>query len=143
MLVHVADFTPEEVLPFIIPKPMKGQVKDRVYAGFRVAMDSLRYQVFAKSLACEKCGIVGNVMRLQYNDADKMRSPDRAHFNLYCVREGQEDVLMTKDHIVPSSLGGNDRISNLRNYCGPCNWERGNGKVNHFGTQPKKGFRAM
>mgnify|MGYP001610860199 CR=1 FL=1 len=101
----------------------KGQEKDRVYAGYRVSMESLRYHVFVKSLACEKCGLTGNVMRLEYNDTDKNRTPDRAHFNLYCVREGQEDVMLTKDHILPKSKDGKDTLRNLRNYCAPCNWE--------------------
>ena len=135
MLIKVADFTPEDVLPFIILNPRKGDVKDRVYAGYRVSMESLRYHVFAKSLACENCGIVGNVMRLEYNDTDKNRTPDRAHFNLYCVREGQEDVMMTKDHILPKSKGGKDNLDNLRNYCSPCNWERGDGRP---GGNPSK-----
>ena len=137
MMITVAEFTPEDVLPFA-EVSQKGFESDRFYAGMRVSMTSLRYRVFQKSLACEKCGIVGNVMRLQYNNADKARAEDRAHFNLYCVREGEEDVLMTKDHILPRSKGGKDVISNLRTYCSPCNWERGDGVVGH---PPRKSDR--
>lgn len=139
MLVKVADFRPEDVLPFIVLNPPKGVEKDRVYAGYRVAMDSLRYHCFAASLACGKCGLTGNVMRLEYNDTDKTRPADRAHFNLYCVREGHEDVMLTKDHIQPKSKGGKDTIGNLRTYCGPCNWERGDGRPGGNSSMKKKG----
>lgn len=139
MLVKVSDFAPEDVLPFIVLKPRKGDEKDRVYAGYRVAMDSLRYHCFAASLACERCGIVGDVMRLEYNDTDKTRPADRAHFNLYAVGAGPdgEDVLLTKDHIVPKSKGGQDTLKNLRTYCGPCNWERGDGRPGGNGVKKK------
>jgi hypothetical protein len=36
------------------------------------------------------------------------------------------DRMMTRDHIVPVSLGGVDDVANLRPACAPCNSSRGN-----------------
>lgn len=38
-----------------------------------------------------------------------------------CLRCGHEDVLLTPDHVVPLSLGGNNRIANIQPLCGNCN----------------------
>jgi len=36
------------------------------------------------------------------------------------------DILMTKDHIVPVSLGGKDSLDNLQTMCYRCNRSKGN-----------------
>jgi 5-methylcytosine-specific restriction endonuclease McrA len=53
---------------------------------------------------------------------------DRPHFNLYCHKpeEGENMVLMTKDHIVPKSKGGKNHISNMQTMCCHCNSTKGN-----------------
>jgi hypothetical protein len=45
--------------------------------------------------------------------------------NLYARRCGVP-VLMTRDHIIPKSLGGVDAVENLRPCCSDCNGLRGN-----------------
>lgn len=111
------EFSVDEVLPF-----SGADAPERVYEGFRVWMDSLRYQVFKQSTRCAGCGVEGTVFLLQ-RSSDK-HAADRAHFNLYARVEGKL-VLMTKDHIHPRSKGGRDVLSNLRTMCFPCNHAKG------------------
>lgn len=69
---------------------------------------------------CAKCGIIGTKFLLQRHEGNS-----RPHFNLFAVKD-DELILMTKDHIVPKSMGGNNHLSNLQTMCGPCNHEKGN-----------------
>ena len=117
--VSPIDFSLDEVLPFAGPR-----APEREYAGFRVRMESLRYQVFQKAVVCVSCGAVGSVFRLQRNDTDKNQPANRAHFNLYAL-VGDVWVLMTQDHILPRSKGGKDRLENLQPMCAPCNVRKG------------------
>jgi hypothetical protein len=45
--------------------------------------------------------------------------------NLYAVKKNGAVVLMTRDHIIPKSLGGVDAVQNLRPGCADCNSKRG------------------
>lgn len=117
----IAEFKPEEILPLTglgVP-PREFEVAGKLY---RVRMDSHRYATFRRSgLACVKCGLLGVVMRLEcFRNAD----PTRPHFNLYALREG-ESILMTKDHIVPCSAGGEDNIENYQTMCTICDGKKG------------------
>jgi hypothetical protein len=45
----------------------------------------------------------------------------RRHFNLYAA----DGTLMTKDHIIPKSKGGIDKVHNMQTMCYPCNKAKG------------------
>lgn len=84
-------------------------------------MHSLRYSCFKKhGLRCVKCGIVGALFLLQIGAGDK-----RPHFNLYAISSNNRLILMTRDHIVPRSLGGANRLWNLQTMCTRCNNKKG------------------
>jgi len=38
-----------------------------------------------------------------------------------CLRCGEGDVLLMPDHVVPLSVGGSNRITNIQPLCGSCN----------------------
>lgn len=95
------------------------------FDGDEVKMDSLRYHTFKNGLKCVKCGIEGTFFTKERHLAAVKRD-GRYHFNLYGVRPNGDEVLMTKDHIVPKSKGGPDRISNLQTMCTRCNAKKGN-----------------
>jgi 5-methylcytosine-specific restriction endonuclease McrA len=95
------------------------------FAEVRIHQYSLRYRTFHNSLVCVKCGRVGNLMGLEKACRDKHHT---YHFNLYCV-EGDIQIQMTKDHIIPKSRGGKDRIENMQTMCATCNRNKGN-KIN-------------
>lgn len=79
--------------------------------------NSQRFQTFfTKGLKCSCCGIEG-----KYFAKEKDPNAARYHLNLYAVNEVGEEVLMTKDHIIPWSKGGKDDVSNYQTMCEKCN----------------------
>lgn len=91
-----------------------GQTRsDMVVDGFNVRPISLRYKTFyQKGIKCVCCGKEGTHFKL-CGDA----TTNRRHFNLYA----EDGTLMTKDHIIPASKGGLDRVSNMQTMCADCN----------------------
>lgn len=90
--------------------------------GDKIKGNSHRFQTFfTKGTKCVCCGIEG-----QYFGKDKGFNEARYHLNLYAVDENGEEVLMTKDHIVPQSMGGANNISNYQTMCMKCNLKKGN-----------------
>ena len=77
---------------------------------------SQRIMVFAKSMACVCCERIGVGFRLERHTPHQ--SP---HLNLYAA----DNVLMTKDHIVPKSKGGRNHMSNYQTMCAECNDRKG------------------
>lgn len=112
--------------------------------GFKVYRQSLRYKLFyQKGTTCVCCGRIGTHFQL---DADRQGGnvENRRHFNLYT----DDGMLMTKDHIKPRRLGGEDTISNMQVMCKECNEAKGD-KYNvpidgylaiHSGTGEEKKF---
>ena len=88
--------------------------------GHNVYTTSLRYKTFIENgYKCVCCGRTGLYYALEKS---KGSNQNRAHFNLY----SDDDVLMTKDHILPKSKGGIDRIENMQTMCSICNHAKGN-----------------
>lgn len=109
----------EEVLPFV--KFSEKGTSKKVYNGDIIKMDSLRYQLFStKGVECVKCGLKGSFFAKEKNPKDKSY-----HLNLYGVKDGIE-IMLTKDHIQPKSLGGSNDLSNLQPMCKICNELKGN-----------------
>lgn len=89
-----------------------------VVDGFNVRPVSLRYMTFyQKSTKCVCCGKEGTHFKLCGEEATSRR-----HFNLYA----DDGTLMTKDHIMPKSKGGLNRVSNMQTMCVNCNKAKGN-----------------
>lgn len=89
--------------------------------GFQVHPISLRYMTFyQKGTKCVCCGKEGTYFQL---DADRngANAGFRRHFNLYA----DDGTLMTKDHIIPKSKGGLNKVSNMQTMCEPCNKAKG------------------
>jgi 5-methylcytosine-specific restriction endonuclease McrA len=107
----------------IVQIPERGFPKKREFDGVLVKMSSKRYKVFRNSHVCAGCGIEGRYFWLERNKncADHM-SP---HFNLYAIDEQGNEVLMTKDHIVPKARGGDNSLRNLQTMCCRCNNKKG------------------
>ena len=88
--------------------------------GHDVYTTSLRYKTFIeKGYKCVCCGRTGAYYALEKFKGSKQA---RAHFNLYSA----DDILMTKDHILPRSKGGADCIENMQTMCTICNSAKGN-----------------
>jgi len=121
--ISIGTFNPEEVLPFtVFPEEEETKPNRKDYLGQSVRMTSWRYRTFArKGLKCVRCGIEGKFFSLEKSHLNDKRY----HFNLYAI-EGGKPILMTKDHIVPKSMGGTECFENLQPMCTRCNCNKGN-----------------
>lgn len=129
----IGEFSLDEVLPYVgkpgTPKK-KYTVNDITY---KVKMSSVRLRLFKKSQVCVVCGLLGTRFILEQYENDG--SP---HFDLYgedipskifvnkpMVGIKNNLVSFTKDHIVPRSKGGEDKITNMQIMCMTCNGIKG------------------
>ena len=67
-------------------------------------------------------------------------------FGRKCFYCGKKDTPLEKEHILPKSKGGTNRVSNLTVSCKPCNIEKGNRHPNEiegdFGKRVQSALRA-
>jgi 5-methylcytosine-specific restriction endonuclease McrA len=73
-------------------------------------------------IRCWCCNVEADRWVVEKGPNDKLGHPD---LNLYALSP-LGIVLMTRDHIIPKSLGGVDGVENLRPMCSTCNSIRGN-----------------
>ena len=83
------------------------------FDGDLIKGNSQRYQTFfTKGCKCVVCGIEG-----KFFAKEKFANQSTYHLNLYAVDDNGDEILMTKDHIMPHSKGGIDDISNYQTMC--------------------------
>ena len=118
-MIRKKRYIPEQILPHIIVG--NDRRKRMVLDGDSVKICSLRLATFKKSIVCAGCGLKGRYFV-------KKRGPHDIHFHLelYGIDKNLNEVLMTKDHIIPSSKGGKNHTSNLQTMCRSCNVKKGN-----------------
>lgn len=82
---------------------------------------------FHHGVSCIECGITGNIFRVERDrTAVGKHKYGNWHLNLY-VKEGSgRPTLMTMDHIIPRSRGGDTSLENLQPMCEKCNSRKGN-----------------
>ena len=131
-------YLPHEVLDFLpnpddYPKGFKLKTIKKEYDGDMMKMGSQRYYTFAKSLKCEFCSIEGSIMHKE-RGMGKNGQPQKCgfHFNLYALNENNEEIMMTKDHVVARSRGGKDKLKNYVTCCKICNEEKGSMDFEEF-----------
>lgn len=81
---------------------------------------------FEHGFDCVCCGAKG-----VHFIKERARETEPYHINLYAIRDDGREVLMTKDHIIPKSLGGLDIMENMQPYCAKCNGKKGNTMPNN------------
>ena len=91
------------------------------YGKYKISRNSLRLQCFKRNPCCVCCGIKGTIIKLQKH----CKTDGSPFFNLYAERNDGSLVLMTKDHIIPVYLGGENVLSNLQTMCEWCNNAKG------------------
>jgi len=101
--------------------------EDRLLRGRRVSRPSgwALYEAMraaGESMKCWECGLEANAWVANKGRNDHCGSPV---LDLYANHNGIF-TLMTRDHIIPRSLGGSNENANLRVGCSPCNGARGN-----------------
>ena len=144
-MIRIGIFTLEEVLPFIFTSNKRHELKVKGYkytdqawietskkkynviinnkqCDVVVTIGSHRYQLFAtKGTDCVKCGIKGKFFALERGMAS---NPLKYHFNLYGVDKYNNEVMITKDHIIPRAKGGRNILSNYQPLCIKCNQQK-------------------
>ena len=115
-MTRIDTCTVEEFFSSYLPAAEQ-ECKNFFVKGHKLKTSSLRYQIFSRSLTCSLCGIKGNFFAIETN---KEEAP---HANLYAVKDGKE-ILMTKDHIIPTSKGGRNIPENLQTMCAVCNLKK-------------------
>ena len=116
--VHSIEEVRNALGDLIYEKSTRERPKIRIdFDGDSIKANSLRYLVFfTKGMKCPICGAEGAFFAKEKNNSDL-----HWHLNLYAIDEDGDELLMTKDHIVPRSKGGKDTIENLQPMCVRCN----------------------
>jgi 5-methylcytosine-specific restriction endonuclease McrA len=84
-----------------------------------VPMGSHRYQLYAeKGTKCVNCPTTGTYFALERGATDYK---GKFHFNLYGRDKNGREVMITKDHIIPRSKGGKNKLENYQPMCAVCN----------------------
>ncbi len=90
------------------------------FHGENIKANSQRYIVFKKKgCTCVKCGLTASYFALERHE-----NQERFHLNLYGVNEQGNEVLFTKDHIMPKAHDGASQIVNYQPMCIVCNNEK-------------------
>jgi len=99
--------------------------RNKVVAEFKeydIKFSSHRLWTFFEcGISCSTCGIEGDYFAVERNNSGE----SRPHLNLYAETGPGGDVLLTKDHIVPKSQGGENHIDNYQTLCKSCNEQKG------------------
>lgn len=109
----------EECLKTLVAGKPLGEVR---YLGFRMSIDTDRYEVlYTKGCKCAMCGLEASFAAIE-KIGSKRAKP---HLNVYGINEQGKEVIFTKDHIFPRSMGGFDIMYNYQVLCSTCNSKKG------------------
>lgn len=94
-----------------------------VYENIEIDLRTYKFRTFKrKGINCAFCGIKGSFFALEKNKKDKV-----SNFNLqlYALDNNGNEILMTRDHIIPLSKGGRkSSVSNSQPMCYDCNQKK-------------------
>lgn len=109
----------DDVLPHIVHRNANSQFHKREYCGQLVKVVSDRLNTFCRNMKCVKCGIEGKFFAVE-----RHRNTKSFHLNLYALDDDGDEVLMTKDHIIPVAKNGKNEHLNYQTMCCICNEEK-------------------
>jgi 5-methylcytosine-specific restriction endonuclease McrA len=124
----IAEYPLEEIVPLIRAEKNGYRVYSQVKLnGYSVNLHSVRIRLFGRDpLVCVSCGMKATHFAVEWCDKNYKKLKLRPHINLYGKNEYGDDVLFTKDHIIPKSKGGSDHTDNMQIMCKKCNEKKGN-----------------
>lgn len=104
-------------------KSLRRRRKFGILEDFAVRINSHTINTFAmKGCNCD-CGLKGAYFALERHE-NALGKSRLWHLVLYAVNEKNEEVMMTRDHIVPKSKGGKNLIENHHPMCLTCNHKK-------------------
>jgi len=107
---------------------------DLIISGFKMNKNSQRYKLFIRDeQKCIVCGAKASFWALQRTGNAKI-----PHLNLWGFDKYGNTLLFTKDHIIPKSLGGENKMDNYQIMCDVCNRKKGNGTPQPHTLSKKK-----
>jgi len=113
----------DEVLKYIPLDKNSDLPRKREFFGVDVRMTSPRYVVYVKyGVKCAHCGITGLFFAVEKSFAQDTK---KYHLNLYGADKYGTLIMITVDHIIPKSKGGEDSIENKQPLCITCNGKKG------------------
>lgn len=114
----------QEVLPFL-GKPGKMFFSD---CKFKIKTSGLRLKIFTQQTDCSCCDLKGSFFAIQKDKNNKKLDKPYSgwHLNLYGINSLGEAVIMTRDHIYPKSMGGEETLANSQTMCINCNSAKDN-----------------
>lgn len=92
-----------------------------------VSIASKKLLTFKQSIVCVSCDAKGAYFLLLRNPHAK----GRASLELFT----EDNKLLTRDHIIPRSLGGSNDMSNSQTMCLACNSKKGSNMPEHQAAQ--------
>lgn len=107
------------------------QPSSRVVAGKEISLAS-GFRLFKhlldtqQPIKCWQCGCEADRWLVQQHRNDNKNKPVMNLYGTVTVNGRPELRMLTRDHIIPASLGGVDDVENLRPGCDLCNGQRGN-----------------
>lgn len=138
---------PEDVIPYIPKmgslsnKELRHIFRDRKGNKHNVRVDTETLITVVSKPVCSHCGTEITHFKILQNDTDKYllayaianndtrRSSWQIFGDFVLETKPGDEVPLTKDHIVPKSRGGSNEFKNYQTMCGPCNWDKGSGKL--------------
>jgi len=107
----------EELVDFIgVGKKSIALTVPTLHDTFSVRVNSLRMECFKNDPSCAFCKKRVGVLWVLEAHAN-----EKPHLNLYAIGKKGGLILMNKDHLIPKSKGGEDKLYNLVTSCEPCN----------------------
>lgn len=115
------------LLPLSFLTSLSDETKPNIYETINdvnVKITSQRYPVFKKNSKCVCCGLEASYLLIDKKKSEN-ENTENYHLNMYGLKDGNE-MLFTKDHIIPKTKGGKNIQSNYQTMCENCNFEKGN-----------------
>lgn len=135
--IRVGIYAPDEIFDLVFEQREKGKRSlliignlpgTKKYYGqeirIRLSKFYSTYHAFRESRMCVKCGIRGVFIAAERDINSKGNNTSLFHFNFYAINDAGKQILMTRDHIIPSVYGGPNLPWNYQTMCLPCNEKR-------------------
>ena len=74
-----------------------------------------------KGVTCVSCGITADHFKKIWGNPE-----DNPHFTPFATDAEGNEIMITRDHIIPRSWGGENSVENTEPMCSPCNHQKDN-----------------